>query len=468
MSRETELIKNTMILTIGKICTQFISFLLLPLYTALLIPEEFGIVDLFNTYITLLIPIFGWQFDSGLFRFMIEERKNIERQQKLFSTVFMSNIIQSIIYLAFYMIARNFITSEFKVFLAIDVILNIFLNTLLQFPRGLGNNVQYSFASFISATSTVILNVVFIAGIKMGALGMFIAMIISKIITISYLIFVTKTWKYFKIKLVDINIFKELCRYSFPLIPNQLSWWVIGASDRTIISFFLGVAMNGVYSVANKFSSVYITFYNIFNLSWSESVSLHIDDEDRDEFLSDMSNTIFKLFATICLGIIAVMPFAFRWMINKQYNAAYQQIPILMVAVFFQVIAGLYSVLYIAKKQSSEIAKTSLAAAIINIAVNLGLIKYIGIYAASISTLLSFVFMTIYRYLDSKKYADVHLKKQTILPVIIIGIGTIVFYYINKPLTNVISLGIVLTYAILGNRTFIDFFIGKIFEVLKK
>ena len=76
MNRQKELAKNTIILTVGKICTQFVSFLLLPLYTSLLAPEEYGIVDLVNTYIVLLTPIFNWQFENGLFRFLLDYRND--------------------------------------------------------------------------------------------------------------------------------------------------------------------------------------------------------------------------------------------------------------------------------------------------------------------------------------------------------------------------------------------------------
>ena len=49
MSREKQLAKNTLIITVGKVCTQLISFFLLPLYTGILSTEEYGIVDLLNT-----------------------------------------------------------------------------------------------------------------------------------------------------------------------------------------------------------------------------------------------------------------------------------------------------------------------------------------------------------------------------------------------------------------------------------
>lgn len=57
-------------------------FFMLPLYTAVLTPGEYGLVDLFNTYCTLLLPLFNWQFDSGLFRFLLDVRDNKEGQKK--------------------------------------------------------------------------------------------------------------------------------------------------------------------------------------------------------------------------------------------------------------------------------------------------------------------------------------------------------------------------------------------------
>ena len=53
MNREKLLIKNTAIVSLGKICTQLITFFLLPLYTAVLSTEEYGVVDLLNTLVGL-------------------------------------------------------------------------------------------------------------------------------------------------------------------------------------------------------------------------------------------------------------------------------------------------------------------------------------------------------------------------------------------------------------------------------
>ena len=74
MDREKKLAKNTVILTIGKLCTQLITFFLLPLYTAVLSTEEYGTVDLLNTLVSLLLPIVTFQIEQAVFRFLIEIR----------------------------------------------------------------------------------------------------------------------------------------------------------------------------------------------------------------------------------------------------------------------------------------------------------------------------------------------------------------------------------------------------------
>ena len=75
-------------------------------------------------------------------------------------------------------------------------------------------------------------------------------------------------------------------------------------------------------------------------------------------------------------------------------------------------IVGLYSVIHVALKKSAEIAKTSFLTAIINITVDLALIRFIGLYAASVSTLIAYLAMALYGYFDVKRYVSACLRKN--------------------------------------------------------
>ena len=161
MSRKTELAKNTAILTVGKLCTQCISFFLLPLYTAILSTEEYGTFDLLVTYSALLLPLVNWQLDQGLFRFMLDYRGNKEEESKLLSTLLFSSMMQSVVYFGMYLIITPKLHIENAYFLLLYVILQVFTALFLQFVRGLGESVKYTVASFISATTTMISSSIF-------------------------------------------------------------------------------------------------------------------------------------------------------------------------------------------------------------------------------------------------------------------------------------------------------------------
>ena len=452
MSREGALVKNTVILTIGKVCTQMVSFFLLPIYTAILTTEEYGVVDLLNTLVSLLLPIITLQIEQSLFRFLIDNRNNFKEKRKIISTVLISVTFQSIIYLVLFLTVSSLINNNYKYFLATNVIASIFSSIMLQISRGLGDNKKYAIGSFLTAFFTIIFNVLFIVVLKFGAYGMLSASLLSNVICVIYLFFANKVYKYLKINMYKKDLLKKLLKYSIPLVPNSLSWWIFDASDRLIVSLILGVGMNGILAAAHKFSAVYITIYNIFNLAWTESAAIHINDSDKEEFFNNVINTVLKLFTTISFGIIAIMPFIFNYLINEKFGEAYNQIPILMIASIFNVTLGLLTVIYIAKKDTKTIARTSIISAIINIIIHLSLIKFIGLYAASVSTLVAYFLVSIQRYIDiNKKYLKIKINKKYIISSIFIGIIICLCYYINNFILNIISVIVVLIYGIIIN-----------------
>ena len=462
LSREKNLLKNTVIITIGKICTQLITFFLLPVYTALLSTEEYGTVDLLNTLVSLFLPVITFQIEQALFRYLVDNRNNEQKIKYTITTTLVTVTIQSVLYLLIFAIIAPFIHNQYKYYLATNVIACIFSSIMLQISRGLGDNKKYALGSFITALTTVLLNVLFIVVFKWGAYGMLTATLIGNIVCSLYIFFAKKVYKYINIKLYSKELLKKLWKDSLPLIPNAISWWIFNSSDRIIVSSVLGIGDNGILSAAYKFSSVYITIYNIFNMTWTESASLHIDDKDNNQFFSKIIDTTLRLFTAICFGIIVCMPFIFPIMINEKFGQAYNQIPILMISSLFNVVVGLISVIYIAKKDTKAVAKTSVCSAIINVVVNLALIKFVGLYAASISTLAAYLIMSVYRMYDVRKYIKIDLNKNFIISVMVMIPVIFVCYYINNLYLNITIILLVLIYAWLINKKSVNLIINMV------
>lgn len=113
-------------------------------------------------------------------------------------------------------------------------------------------------------------------------------------------------------------------------------------------------------------------------------------------------------------------------------------------------------------KKSTEIAKTSFLAAIINIGVDLLLINYIGLYAASISTLVAYAAMAIYRYIDVRKYVSVRLSCKNVCAAAFSVLVSVFAYYTKNMIVCSISLIYIILYAVIFNRAFLCSFMQEL------
>lgn len=451
MDRFKNLAKNTVIITIGKISTQLITFLLLPLYTAVLSTSEYGTVDLITTLVQLFIPVASLMIDQGVFRYLLNCNCEDDYKKNISSAFYVLSIANLICVLVYFIISF-FYVNPYKIWILLILIFTSYSNLFLQISRGLKHTTDYAIGSFVCSCSTIILNVLCIVALKMGAYGMIISIFMGNVLCTLYLYFKLKLFKYISLKNIEKSCMKEQIKYSLPLIPNQLSLWIMNSSDRIIVTSFLGMSANGILAISHKFPSIFMTFYNIFQLAWHETGTVHYNDKDRDEFFTEMFDIILSIFSSICIGIILVLPLVFNMLINSDFFEAYYNIPIYMLSFLLNVVIGMLGVIYVATKKTSEIAKTTIIAAILNIIVNILLINKIGLFAASVSTFAGYFITMIYRIIDSKKYVKISYNyKKNILLIVAVLISCII-YYLNNKIIAILSLLIFVPILILFNK----------------
>lgn len=465
MNKKKQLAKNTIIIFFGRVCTQLISFFLLPLYTSYLATKEYGTVDLIQTYVTLLVPIITLELEMSIFRFLIDSRKSEKETNKLISNNFFILGISLSIFSILYIIVSSFVTIPYRWLILVDIIVCVLSGNFLQVARGFGKTLDYAISCILTGLTTVISNIILICFVHMQAEGMIISMALANFICSLYLFIRLKLYSKINFKIVDFKQIKEMYKYSLPLIPNGISWWIVNVSDRSIISIVLGASANGLYAISNKFPTIISSLTGVFNLSWSESAALHINSSDRDEFFSDITNTVLRLFMALGVGMLACMPFVFPILIDAKYNDAYNYIPFLVLGTVFNVAICLYSQVYLAKKLSKQVASTAIVGAIINILINVIFIKQIGLYAAAISTMISYFVMMVYRHFDLKKYVNIKIEKKLIIESIIIYTFTLLIYYQKSIILHAICLLIVCIYAFITNK---DFLKSSYLTVVKK
>ncbi len=451
MSKQSALIKNTLIIAFGKLSTQFLTFLLLPLYTSYLTTKEFGAVDLLLTYASLLTPLLMLSMEMAVFRFLIDVRDDENGKKCIITNAFQIASCGAILAIAFCLASSFFATTNYGPLITGAIVTMIFSNFFLQTARGIGNNLQYAVGGIVTGITTIIVNLVLIVGMGWGADGMLLAAVIGNFSGAAYLFTVLKLYRYISPRARDRNIKRQLLGYSIPLVPNNISWWLINAADRTIITLLLGVASNGVYAVAYRFPLIFNGLFSFFGMSWTESAAVNINSPDRDSFFSQIMNASVKLFGSIGFVIISAVPIFFPLLVDESFDEAYQYIPLLIIGSFFNSIVGVYSAIYIAKKLTRQVMNTSIIAAAISIGFTLIFVRVLGVYAAAIAMILAYFFMAVFRHYDVRKYVQITYQKSIVA--ILCGVYTVVCgaYYAGNQLTHWLILGATIVVAALFN-----------------
>ena len=462
MNHKSQLVKNTVIIAIGKLSTQILSYILLPLFTAKMSVGEYGTYDFVCTISMFLCPIITLLMEEAMFRFLIDastkkEMKNIISQTVLYTLagIFVFIPLASII-LKF---STNYSPFFITIFITF-VISNIVIALSNALARGLSKIKLYSFSNFILGIGTLILTIIVLVFFP-SAGGLLLANAIANILT-AIVIFAKLHLKSFMGK-YDKPLMKQMIKYSFPLVPNSISWSIINMSDRIILTKMINSDANGIYAMANKFPNIINVLYGYFYTAWKESAAKIIKDENRKEYYNmiyqDMKRFIYAV--TICL--IAIMPFVFPIFINKNYDEAFIYIPIIMIATYYSNLSSFYGGIFSAYKDTKIMGTTTFVAAAINLVIDLIFVYKFEIYAACFSTLLADLIVYFYRKKKIEKY--IKLKEvKWVGPTIILAFVCICYYlrYIqNIPnilywILNIISLIVAISYSIAINYNIVS------------
>lgn len=335
----------------------------------------------------------------------------------------------------------------------------IYLNIVGSISRGLGKNAYYALGNFISSTITIVLNILFIMVLRLDLKYMLIAYIAGPVIGGSIVFLKCRIWKHISIKSINRQDIKRILQYALPLVPNELSWSVIHASDRMIVSWTLSVAINGLIAVAAKLSSIYTTIFYIFNASWTEQVVLHYKDEGGKEYICEMFDQMVSLFACFAIGIIACLPFVFPFLVGHEFSEAYGLLPLYILAVFFNVVIGLISPIYLVNNETKKVATSTMVAAFINVFVDLLLIRIIGMYAAPFSSVCGYMTISFWRLWDvNKRHCKICMEKKKVAILVILFIIMTLSYYSAQWILQLLNLIIAVVISVMMNLSILKQF----------
>ena len=415
MSREKEFVKNSAILSIGTILPKLTSIITLPIVTEKLSNAEYGTFDLITILVALFLPVATLQMQAAGFRYLVGVRGDKEEQTSIISNITFFTVpicVAALVVLYFFM---NSISPMTRMLILSYFLVDTLLLTGRQIARGLAMNSVYSISALLNSILEMVLTAVLLLKFNMELDGVLIALLFSQSTSLIYLLLKTRMIQYMKFKAFSFKQIKSLISYSWPMVPNSLSSWVMRVSDRLILWRFMGVEANSIYAVANKLPNMFSIVQNTFSLAWQENASLSVEDEDSGEYYGKMFTNVFNILVGMMGLLIAFTPIIFIILIRGDYGESYNHMPILYIGVLFSAFSSYIGGVYVAHMKSKAIGITTMIAALMNFLINIIFVHFIGIYAASISTAVSYLWLAFFRMRDIQKIQKIKFEYKKIL-----------------------------------------------------
>ena len=286
--------------------------------------------------------------------------------------------------------------------------------------------------NFTASALTIVLNVLFIAVLRWGVVGMLSATVIAQgSVALTFMV-MRKLWRYIDPLAFSISYARDLLRYSFPLIPNKVSWTINNLLDRLIIMNTLGASAAGVYAVSYKFPGVMDQVYGFFYQSWKESSARALNsDEDESAFYNSVYRALRRFMMSVVLLMSALMPLVYGVLIKGSFGEGLLYVPILLLATYFSNISGFYGGIFTAHKETGIMGTTTAVSAVLCAVLCVVLIPHFGLYGASVATLLAMIVVNEYRRIKVAKFTKlVEDRVEQVLTLVSI-VGVFAFYYLS-------------------------------------
>lgn len=407
MNKYKKLGYNTLFILIGNIGSKLVSFLLLPFYTAYLSPELYGELNMITMTITFLTPLLTLQFATTVFRFA-----NHQSEEKQNVIIFIALVTVIPIILVVSLFSKNiieyfkidYITKYYRYVLMIFVF--SYLNSVLKEKIRTNSMVKlYSVIGIIETFITVSLNIYLVP--KFLVFGMIMSMTYSTIIISIILAYFSNLNKVLKIKYWNTDIFKEMLKYSFPLIPNAIIWSILALADRIFLKYYYGLEEVGLYSVASKIPMILTVIFNIFYNSLQISMLDEYKKEGFDKFFKNIFYNISLIQMFGAIGIVVLIKPAIRFIVADTYIEIWRYIPLFLLTILFNNYSAILGVKYLLKKNTKNLLKSSFVACIVNIGFNYLLVPKLGIFGAIMATVIAYVALFYMRKKDTEDMINI-------------------------------------------------------------
>ena len=428
--KNIRLLSNTAIFTVGKFVSKLIVIFMLPFYTSCLSNAQYSTADLITNLCNLIIPIAALGVGEGIFR---EAAGKSQDKEEFFTNGIVIMLFGTLAVAAISPLLLLIDTFSPYILLIIGYIISSNIHSVCsQYVCAIGKTKLFAAQGILNTMITVGFNIIFLAGFSMGVEGYVLSILLGDLLSAVFVFFYARLYRAIQPRKINMDTIKTLLRFSLPLVPSTVFWWITSVSDRYMVAFMRSEAENGLYAVAYKIPTLLTYVVTIFNDAWKLSAASDSDVEsERVGFYSQTykyyQSIMFMGGAALCFGswIISRILFA------EAFRSAWVLVPILTVATVFTALDTFLGSAYFTVRKTSMSLYTSLLGAVVNIALNILLIGKYGAMGASVATFISYFVVFVVRAVTMKRFIPFKLYpvKTAVNTVLICATAITVTFY---------------------------------------
>lgn len=431
--RLKRLLGNTAIFTAGKFISKLLVFFMMPLYTACLSEAQYSTADLITQLANLLLPLACLGIAEGLFR-------NAAAKEGDKEAFFSSGIaILTISSAGFLLLSPLLLLLEyFKSYvwlIIIFVLCSNFHSVCAQYVCAIGRTKTFAVQGIVNTALNIGFNLLFLLGFGMKIEGYVLSVVCADFVTTLVLIVYCRLWRAFSFRKISKRIMGEMLRFSLPLIPTTVFWWITGVSDRYLVARMRSDAENGLYAAAYKIPTLLTYVVTVFNEAWRLSAVKESDDPDA---CADFFGKVFRYYvAVVFVGgafLIAFAKVCSVLLFADSYYEAWLYVPILVLATVFTSFDSFLATAYFTKKKTMVSFYTSMLGAVLNVVLNLIWIPSWGAVGASVATFVSYFAVFVLRAATMHRYIRFSLQIPKIAVNTVLLCGMVAIMMLEPPM----------------------------------
>lgn len=442
----------------GNVLSKLVAFLLLPLYTIYIQPEQYGEYDLVLTFINLVAPVAFFQIWDGMFRFSFDSEKVCDKY-KVINNALVVFSIGFLLYGAIFLALYDYYHFEYWLDALIYGALFAVHYTYSFSARIFLDNVLFVSSGLVNTILTALINVVLIVVFDWDVRSLYVSASIGCFAQIIIIELKLNLFSHFKKSDIYPEICKKMLIFSFPLCLATISYWLLSGFTRVSIVNQLGNGENGQFAVASRFASMITIIVNVFQFAWNELAYIISGDSDRKQKYAESTNLLFK---TIVIGsaiLCVIVKVVYPYIIDAKYENALILVPITIMGVAFNSMAGFLGTFFMAEKKTNHILYTTLIAATLNSIICFTMIRNWGLSGAAWILTMSFFILMVMRIVILNKKFEVDFERKNYLFLSTFVLMLLTYYYNTTVLVDTLLVFVLLSIYLLSVRKYIKIYL---------